>query len=253
MIQRIHVGTMGWSYNFWVNNFYSKNTRPESFLEEYSKTFETVEVNSTFYRVPSVSVLKKWRTQTDSNFTFSVKAPKKVTHSKSIKENLDYLDYFLENIATLKSKLGPILFQFPYSFKFQSFDELKNLVSVLPKSYRYAIEIRNKIWLDDRFYLFLKDNNICLVFNDIPWLKIDEITADFVYFRLEGNRKKIDGTKGIIEQDKTKEIEDLAKKIRSHEEGIECFVYFSKYFSGHSPSDAKKLLTLIHKGRFKEK
>jgi len=239
---------MGWSYDFWVNNFYSKNSRPESFLEEYSKIFETVEVNSSFYKVPSVSVLEKWKTQTGSNFIFSLKVPKKVTHSKSIIENLDYLDYFLENIKVLKSNLGPVLFQFSYSFKFESFDGLKNLVSVLPESYRYAIEIRNKSWLDDRFYCFLEDNNICLVFSDIPWLKVDKITADFVYFRLEGNRKKIDGTKGVIEQDKTNEIEGLAKKIMSHEEGSECFVYFSKYFSGHSPSDAKKLLSLIERG-----
>lgn len=243
MTTKVHVGTMGWSYSFWVNNFYSANTKPERFLEEYSKHFDTVEVNSSFYRVPSVSVLENWKKQTTVNFLFSLKAPKKVTHEKFTKESFNYLDYFLGNVSTLESKLGPLLFQFPPSFKSDSFDSLKDLVSVLPKKYRYAVEVRNKSWLENRFYELLEENKIALVLGDSPWLhKIDKVTADFVYYRLEGNRKQISGTKGTVEKDKTVDIEKLTRKIQLFSDKTEIFCYFSKYFSGHPPTDAKKLL-----------
>jgi uncharacterized protein YecE (DUF72 family) len=239
---------MGWSYSFWLNNFYSANTKPEKFLEEYSKHFDTVEVNSSFYRVPSVSVLENWKNQALADFLFSVKVPKKVTHEKFAKESFDYLDYFLGNVASLGSKLGPLLFQFPPSFKSDSFDALKNLVSVLPKKYRYSMEVRNQSWFEDRFYDLLGENRIALVMNDSPWLhKLEKVTADFVYFRWEGNRKQIVGTKGTVEKDRTEEIQELAKKIRSFPDETEVFGYFSKYFSGHPPTDAKLLLEYLKK------
>jgi uncharacterized protein YecE (DUF72 family) len=243
---KIHVGTMGWSYSFWVNNFYPESTKPEAFLEEYSKYFNTVEVNSSFYRVPSVSILENWKKQTPESFLFSVKVPKKVTHGSFAKESYDYLDYFIGNISTLGSKLGPLLLQFPPSFKFDRFNSLKNLVSILPKSYRCAVELRNNSWFEDRFLEFLKEHRIALVVSDSPWLdKMEKVTSSFVYFRLEGNRKQINGTKGIVEKDRTVEVQNLASKIQSFSDEIEVFCYFSKYFSGHPPTDARKLLRIL--------
>ena len=237
---------MGWSYSFWVNNFYSTTTKPDDFLTEYSKYFDTVEVNSSFYRVPSVSVLEKWKTQTPDSFLFSIKAPKKITHGNFGKEAYDYLDYFLENVATLGSKLGTLLFQFPPNFKFDSLSLLKNLVSTLSNNYRYVIEVRNASWGKDIFYELLKENNISLVFTDARWFdKLEKVTADLVYFRWEGNRKQVIGTKGIVEKDKTGEIQNLADKIRSLSNEVEVFGYFSKYFSGHPPTDVKKLLEFL--------
>lgn len=247
MTIRIHIGTMGWSYKFWMNNFYSKSTKPEKFLKEYSKHFNTVEVNSSFYRVPSVSVLENWKKQTPKHFLFSVKAPKKITHGNLAKESYDYLDYFLGNLSTLGSKLGPLLLQFPSSFKFDSFATLKNFVSVLPKNYSYAIEIRSRSWLEDKFYEFLSENRITLVISDKPWLdEIEKVAPTFVYFRWEGNRKQIRGNKGIIEKDRTVEIQKLAKRIQSFSNEIDVFCYFSKYFSGHPPTDVKALLSLLN-------
>ena len=81
--KKIHIGTMGWSYNFWISNFYLSRTKPENFLEEYSKHFDTVEVNSSFYRIPSISTLEQWKNQTPKNFLFSLKVPNKITHQKT--------------------------------------------------------------------------------------------------------------------------------------------------------------------------
>jgi uncharacterized protein YecE (DUF72 family) len=233
---------MGWSYNFWKNNFYSKKAKPENFLEEYSQHFNTVEVNSSFYKVPSISDLKKWKKQTTDKFIFSIKAPKKITHQ----QNLEYLEYFLENISTLKPKLGPILLQFPPSYKLENFTELKNLISVLPKKQKHAIELRNNSWFIPETYNLLTENKIALVMTDKVWLEEKEkITTDFVYFRWQGNRKQIKGTKGIEEKNKTIQIQKYAKKIKTYPNNMEIFGYFSKYFSGHPPTDAKKILKLL--------
>ena len=239
---RFHVGTMGWSYSFWVNNFYPAKTKPENFLEEYSKHFSTVEVNSSFYRAPSESTLENWKKQTPQNFLFSLKVPKKVTH-----ENMadDYLDYFLNKVNLLEGKLGPLLFQFPPSFKPERFDYLEDIVSVLPKSHRYAVEVRNKSWLDDHFYDMLEDNNVALVLGDSPWLHgVWRATADFVYLRWEGNRKQIKGTLGKVEKDRSSNTKEWAQKISSFS-GIDVFGYFSKYYSGHPPTDAKQFLEYL--------
>jgi uncharacterized protein YecE (DUF72 family) len=245
---------MGWRYNFWRKNFYSINSKPENFLEEYSKYFDTVEVNSSFYRIPSVTTLEKWKKQTPKNFLFSIKAPKKITHDRTFQINSNYIDYFLTSINKLNKKLGPILFQFPPNFKIDKIGFLKNLISVLPKKQRYAFEVRNKSWLKEPFYKLLIENNIALVLGDSKWLEnIIKITSNFIYFRWEGNRKQIKGTTGNIEKKKSDEIEKWGKKINQLLEKTEVFGYFSKYYSGHPPTDAKQILTFLQKAKFKEK
>jgi uncharacterized protein YecE (DUF72 family) len=236
---------MGWSYNFWKSNFYSSQSKPENFLEEYSKHFNTVEVNSSFYHVPSISTLENWKNQTPKNFCFALKVPKRITHENK-KLDFDYLEYFLDTIVHLGSKLGPVLFQFPYSFKLVRFDFLKDLVSTLPKNNRYAFEVRNKSWLTDQFYSFLIENNIALVLGDSQWLdEIEKTTSDFAYFRWEGDRKQIKGTKGTIEKERNNDLEKWSQKILSLPDEVDIYGYFSKYYSGHPPTDAKQLLNYL--------
>lgn len=236
---------MGWSYNFWKNNFYSSQSKPETFLEEYSKHFNTVEVNSSFYRVPSISTLNNWKNQTSKNFCFALKVPKRITHENKTLDS-SHLEYFLDAVIHLGSKLGPLLFQFPYSFKLARIDYLKDLVSILPKNIRYSFEVRNKSWLIDHFYNFLSENNIALVMGDSTWLgEIKKITSDFVYFRWEGDRKQIKGKKGVVEKDRTNDLKEWSKKIMSLPDEVEVYGYFSKYFSGHPPTDVKQLLTYL--------
>ena len=234
---------MGWSYNFWKNNFYSANTKPDNFLEEYSKHFNTVEVNSSFYRIPSISTLEKWKKQATKNFLFTIKAPKKITHEKSFGGNSNYIDYFLANVTHLDKKLGPILFQFPPRLKSNKIKILEDLISVLPKKHKYVFEVRHKSWFDDQFFKLLIENKIALVLGDSPWLnKIENITTNFAYFRWEGNRKQIKGNTGNIEKERSDEIKKWAEKIKSLLAKIEVFGYFSKYYSGHPPTDAKQIL-----------
>lgn len=239
---------MGWSYNSWKNNFYSANTKPENFLEEYCTHFNTVEVNSSFYRIPSIATLEKWKNQATKNFLFTIKAPKKITHEKTFRVNSDYIDNFFTNITHLNNKLGPILFQFPPRLKSNKIDILKDLISVLPNKHRYVFEVRHNSWFDDPFFKLLSENKIALVLGDSPWSnKIENITTNFAYFRWEGDRKQIKGTTGKTEKERSYDTKKWAEKIKLLLERIEVFGYFSKYYSGHPPTDAKQLLINLDK------
>jgi uncharacterized protein YecE (DUF72 family) len=177
-------------------------------------------------------------------FLFSAKFPQRITHEKMLRASTDDLDFFIKNISFLDDKLGPLLLQFHYSFKSEEFDVLKDFLSILPKEHRYVVQIRNKSWLEERFYTMLKENNVALAWADAPWMpELDEITADFAYIRWEGNRRKIKGTTGKVERERGMEILEWAEKIMDlMDDSIEIFGYFSKYYSGHSPTDAKLLL-----------
>jgi uncharacterized protein YecE (DUF72 family) len=100
-MDRVHVGTMGWSYNFWVGNFYPEGLRSADFLAEYAKHFDTVEVDNTFYRVPNTSALEKWKGQTPSGFLFSAKFPRVITHQKMLKDVEKEMEFFIARISKL--------------------------------------------------------------------------------------------------------------------------------------------------------
>lgn len=238
---------MGWSYNFWKNNFYPKDLKPKDFLKFYSNVFDTVEINNTFYRIPNENTIVSWKNQTSNNFIFSIKVPRKITHFKMLKNTKEDTEFFLERIKALNQKLGPLLFQFPHFFTEKKIPILQNYFKILPKNLRYAIEVRNKNLVNKEFLSILKENNIALVWTNNPLLPFtDEITTDFIYIRWEGNRKKVNGSKGKTEIDQKKLLIDWANKIlKCKNKTIKIFGYFSKYFSGNPTKDVKSLLEFL--------
>ena len=246
MTNKLHIGTMGWSYSFWKENFYLPQTIPENFLMEYSKHFNTVEVNSTFYRIPKIPIIKNWRNQTKSDFIFSIKAPKKITHEHHPEEKSEYLDFFLNTIFNLGKKLGPIIFQFPSYFKSTKYDSIKNFISILPKNRRIVFEFRDSSWFTEKTYQLLNENKIVLIQDEISFPNnMVNPNSLFLYIRWKGNRKKINGNLGKIEKDRTLDLEESANKISKLIKKQEIFGYFSKYYSGHPPTDAKELIQRI--------
>jgi uncharacterized protein YecE (DUF72 family) len=149
-MDRIHIGTVGWSYNFWVGTFYAQGTRSDEYLTEYSKHFDTVEINNTFYRIPSQSSLEKWNKQTPPGFLFSAKFPQIITHQKMLKNCENEVKLFLERISTLQNKLGSLLLQFPPTFGPEKIPLLTDFLSRLPKKYKYAVEVRNKKMFNEK-------------------------------------------------------------------------------------------------------
>ncbi|MFH0848994.1 MAG: DUF72 domain-containing protein [archaeon] len=245
---KVYIGTMGWSYRFWISNFYSASAKPNEFLKEYSRHFSTVEVNSTFYRFPYGSTIKKWNDQTPEHFRFSLKFPRAITHEKMLKDCTEYAKSFMARVAPLGEKLGVMLLQFPPEFGSQHLHLLNDFLEDLPKENRFAVEVRNKNLLDEKLYSILRENEVALALVDSSIMpSIETLTTDFTYIRLEGDREKVNGNLGRVEIDRAEDIVTWANKIRSFSDRVaRIYVYFSKYYSGHPPTDATKLSELLH-------
>jgi len=245
---KLHIGTMGWSYDFWMRNFYPQGLKATEFLAEYSNHFDTVEVDSTFYGIPYKSTVIRWKAQTPTDFLFSLKFPKVITHDKMLKDWEEDAHRFIERISLLQGKLGPLLLQFPHGFKPEYLHILNDFLPSLPKGHRFAVEVRNKKLLDDKLYSLLRENEVAFAIVDHPFMpKLDVTTADFAYIRWEGDRRKVKGTLGKVEVDRNNDIMAWAERIKTFlDNSIEVFGYFSKYYSGYPPSDAKQLLQLIN-------
>jgi uncharacterized protein YecE (DUF72 family) len=243
-MRRVHIGTMGWSYNFWKENFYPENLTSKEFLTYYTRQFNTVEVDNTFYRIPSKQTVTAWKEQAPSDFLFSLKFPKIITHVKMLKDCQEEARVFIERVGLLQEKLGPLLLQFPYAFGNEHAPLLRDFLNTLPKEHRYVVEVRNRKLLNDNLYSTLRDRNVVLAWVDSPFMPlINEVTSDFIYIRWEGDRRKVNGTIGKIEADKTTSIKLWAERIRKFlENQTEVFGYFSKYYSGYPPSDVREFL-----------
>ena len=248
-MDRVHIGTMGWSYNFWVNNFYLAGTKPTEYLTEYSKHFDTVEIDNTFYRIPNEATVEKWNTQTPNSFLFSAKFPQVITHRKMLQNCENETKLFLERISTLQNKLGTLLLQFPPTFGPEKISLLADFLPRLPKKFRYAVEIRNEKTLNENLYAILTENNVALTATSMmPIPGNSQFTADFAYIRWEGDRRAVDGTLGKVEIDRTDDIHEWADSIRNLlDKTNQVFGYFSKYYSGHPPTDVKTLLEALEK------
>jgi uncharacterized protein YecE (DUF72 family) len=241
---QLYLGTIGFSYNFWKGSFYPQRTGSKDYLSHYSAKFKTVEIDSTFYRIPSEQTVLNWKQQTSSGFKFTLKFPQIITHIKRLKNAQRETQIFLQRVNLLEEKLGPLLLQFPSNFSSDHSQELQQYLEDLPKNNKYAVEVRSKSWLDNEdFFNFLIDNRIALVWAEGP-LTPDaaKVATDFLYLRWEGNRKKVNGTLGKIEVDKKSDLDSWATRLAFLlGQGIDVFGYFGKYYSGFPPSDVTYL------------
>lgn len=243
-IGKVHIGTMGWSYPFWIGDFYPVGLKPAAFLTEYAKHFDSVELDNTFYRIPSAKATDSWKEQTPDGFLFSAKFPRVITHVKMLRDCRREVDMFISRMSQLQNKLGPLLLQFPRSFAPKHFSLLQEFLPKLPRGLRYAVEARNKGLLTEKLHNLLRENGIALVLVGQPVLE-EQLTADFVYVRWQGDRTKVNGTLGKVEVDRAENTEKWATQIRNILNRKEIFGYFSKYYSGYPPQDAKQLLNLL--------
>ena len=246
-MQNLHLGTIGWSYNFWKGNFYPEKTASKDFLTYYSTRFDTVEVDNTFYRVPTAQAIINWKNQTPENFKFSLKFPNVITHIKMLKDCERETDFFLERSKLLGDKLGCLLLQFPPNFSVDRIDDLAAYLQRLPKTNRYVVEVRNKAWLTMDLYALLRANKVSLAWVDSPNMPLAaEVTSDFLYVRLEGDRKKVNGLLGKIETDTLPNLTIWAERLKPYlSRETEVFGYFGKYYSGYPPSDVISLSSLL--------
>ncbi len=234
---------MGWSYGFWKGGFYPKELSSKDFLTYYSKYLTSVEVDSTFYRIPKAETVKEWKKKTTNSFKFSLKFPGSITHLKMLKNCQEETTVFLDRASLLEEKLGVLLLQFPPTFAKQRLPLLSEYLERLPQHFHYAVEVRNKSLLSEETFSLLKDYNVALAWVDSEKYPLTtELLANFIYLRWEGDRKKVTGTLGKIENDKTSSIKEWTKKLKTELGDREIYGYFSKYYSGLPTSDAMELL-----------
>ena len=244
---KVFIGTSGWVYSHWKGIFYPETLPSSERLKYFSKFFKTTEINYSFYHLPRPSTYQKWYSQTPKDFIFAVKASRFITHIKRLKGVKDALKIFLENASNLKEKLGPILFQFPPSFKANS-ETIKRLTtflsildnSAMAKLSSMAVEFRHKSWINEKIFEILRKHNVAWVIADSSrYPKAEVITADFVYVRMHGP-SALFASKYTKEQLKT-----LAKKIKKWLKTCDVFVYFNNDFHGFALENAKDLLRFL--------
>lgn len=246
-MKQIHIGTLGWSYDLWRGNFYPEGTRSKDFLAEYSKQFDTVEIDGTFYRMPSEKSVQSWRDHTPENFVFSAKFPSRITHIKRLENCADDADRFIERMSFLSHKLGPLLIQLPPSFRRNRFEVLRDFLDVLPHNQRYVVELRNKEWFDESLFALLREYGVPLAIIDHPDMPlVEQVTAHFAYLRWEGKPRPLTRTAGEVEDDRSEDIRVWADEIHNLSKASEVFGYFSKYWAENDTSSWKHALTLKH-------
>lgn len=183
----ILAGTSGFAYKEWKGSFYPQGLPDREMLSYYASQFDAVEINSTFYRMPSPSVLEGWAHQTPGHFRFVLKASRQITHRKRLKEVGGDVEYLAGVARTLGSRLGPILFQLPPYLK-QDLALLDDFLAVLPEGLAAALEVRSASWLDDQVYSRLEAGGVALVVSDTTEEKTPEAvvvpTTSWGYARL---------------------------------------------------------------------
>lgn len=239
----IYIGTSGWSYRHWDKVFYPEDLKAADHLPFYTNYFSTVEVNTTFYRLPAETMVKNWVLRTPKDFIFSVKANGYITHRKRLIDPEESLERFYDSIKPLVKKLGPILFQLPPSFK-KDEERLKTFISYLKPNFKYVFEFRHDTWYCDSVYDCLNESNIALCITDLKGhLSPLEITADFVYLRLHGPTKK-----AYSDSYPEKTLKDWQKRfLEWDKQGLNIYSYFDNDEKGYAVRDALRLKKFLEK------
>ena len=236
-----YIGTSGWSYLHWKNNFYPEGLKSIDWLAYYSNEFPTVEINTTFYHTPREATIEKWHSTAPKDFLFAIKASRYITHLKRLKDCKESLQFFYKSIAAFKNKTGPILFQLPPSFKI-NIERLKGFIALLNDEYHYTFEFRHPSWFVDEVYALFSTHKIALCITDLGGhLSPEKITSDFTYLRLHGPKKAYQGSYGSIG------LKSWKKKIETwNQTQLSVFCYFDNDEKGYAIQDAKTLKNIIN-------
>jgi uncharacterized protein YecE (DUF72 family) len=159
------AGTSGYSYKEWLGQFYPKKLPAKEMLRYYAGHFPTVEINNTFYRMPKEEMLAGWRKEVPASFSFTLKAPQRITHQKRLKESGEEVAEFLRRAAVLGSQLGVVLYQLP-PFMRKDLPRLRDFLALLPSDRRAAFEFRHESWQDDEIYTALRERDAALCVAD---------------------------------------------------------------------------------------
>jgi uncharacterized protein YecE (DUF72 family) len=236
----IYIGTSGWNYDHWKGTFYPDSKKKRDWFSLYQSSFSTVEINNTFYNLPSEETVDKWHADSNPDFLYSIKASRYITHMKKLKDPEQSTPSFFSVIRRLGEKAGPVLFQLPPKWN-RNTERLKGFLESLPDGYQYTFEFRDPSWFHSDIYKLLSEFNaaFCIYHlegNDSP----RELTADFVYIRLHGPDGAYRGKYG------KRELSGWAGAITAWKnQGRDIYCYFNNDENGFAPQNALELLGML--------
>jgi uncharacterized protein YecE (DUF72 family) len=271
----IRCGTSSFSERDWVGPFYPPGTPPADFLRIYAEHFDTVEVDATYYAIPSEKTVSSWAEKTPEGFTFAAKFPSAIVHAgDGARPDADALltpdrtyparDRFLRVMSLLRNRLGPLVLQFPY-FRRDVFpdaapflDRLDRFLTDLPAEFSCAVEIRNRSWLTTEFAALLARHNAALILQDYPGMPaadeleplFDPVTADFCYIRLVGDRSKIETVTTTWNREVLDRDESLRRWAgflqRTVKKRKPIFLFVNNHYAGYAPGTVMRLMNLLN-------
>lgn len=237
-----YVGTSGWHYDHWRDRFYPDKLAKADWLEFYATHFTTVELNSSFYRLPSEDAFTTWRDSSPGNFIFAVKVSRFITHIKRLKNNGDAVGKFISRARILGEKLGPLLYQLPPNMH-RDDERLASFLSTLPEGMKHVFEFRHQSWLDEDVFEALHKYNIGLCVFDMPSLTCPLVaTADFAYIRFHGSS-------GLYSSCYTdEELAEWAGRLADLDANLKAtYIYFNNDAEAFAVRNAKTLRGYLEK------
>ena len=239
----IWIGTSGWVYKEWAGHFYPKGWPKKDEFFYYIRHFPTVEINATFYRLPSPSMVRGWNERSPQGFIFAVKGSRFLTHIKRLKDTGPGLRKYFSRLVPLGDRTGPILWQLPPNFQ-KNDDNITRLIRFLkklPARYQHAVEFRHPGWMDEATFDLLRAHNIANVW--ISSLRMPQdytVTSNFVYLRFHGLKD------GAYHDYTTAELQPWAKQLRlAAGRGLPCYVYFNNDLNTRAPLNAEALMKMV--------
>lgn len=240
MLTKPYIGTSGWMYDHWEGVFYPSGLSKNKWLEYYTKYFDTVEINNTFYHLPQAKTFKKWEASVPKTFIFAIKANRFITHIKRLHQAKDSVRLFLNRAKLLKKHLGPILYQLPPHWNANP-DRLREFVKVLPKGYFNAFEFRDPSWFNQEIYQILRSNRLSFCIYNMPGIACPhEVTGPFVYIRMHGGNILYGSNYS------EKELRKLATEVKTFlQKNFPVYIYFNNDAYGYAVKNALRLKELL--------
>jgi uncharacterized protein YecE (DUF72 family) len=237
---RARVGCSGWEYKHWRGDFYPADLPKSRWFEHYARTFDTVEINNTFYRLPEPSTFEAWRARAPKGFLFAIKASRFLTHMKKLKDPEEPIERLFSRLTALRPHLGPVLYQLPPGWKL-NVDRFRYFLEALPSGTRHVVEFRDPSWYDPAVCDLLERHGVALCLHDMPGSAPARTrVGPFVYVRFHGATSKYGGA---YPPDRLRRWADWLNGQRAG--GCDVYAYFNNDVGGHAPRDAMTLRRVL--------
>ena len=235
-MERLYIGTSGWVYKGWAGAFYPEGMRPAEQLPFYARHFPTVEINATFYRLPTENMVRGWHDKAPGGFIYAVKGSRFITQMKKLKVERDSIQVFFDRIEPLAEHLGPILWQLPPVLH-KDVPRLDGFLKQLPREFRYAVEFRHPSWMDEAVFDTLREHDCAHVSVSSLRMPMDlTTTTDFVYIRFHGLEH------GAAHDYTRSELEPWAEHCRAAlDQGRSVYAYFNNDWNCRAPENARTM------------